>query len=205
MSIKVVFLDVDGVLNCQATKDSIWRGCIGIDDNKLEQLKRIIDQTGAWIILSSSWKSGWSRIDKTKQQHEGHYLDTKLKKFELYIHDKISDGSRGKCISQWLTNYDNIVEQFVILDDETFDFKEHGLLPNLVQTCFYDDNGGLTKEHADIAIDILNNGSKEKQQFVDNFTSCLNCVYVSDCTEHESRDGCYFGEIEHEERNNESI
>jgi hypothetical protein len=208
LSIKIVFLDVDGVLNCQSTKDSIWRGCIGLEDSNLKQLKRVISETDAWIILISSWKSGWSRVDKSTQGYEGNYLDKRLLQYGLTIHDKIVDvshGSRGASIRNWLNNYSNVVEQFVIIDDEVFDYKECCLLPNLVQTCFYTDNGGLTEEHADIAIDILNNGSHDYQIIPRNFTPCSECCYISDCTEHESRDGCYFGEIEHEEKNNESI
>ena len=33
--IRVIFLDMDGVLNCAATKES-FRGYIGIDDTKVE-------------------------------------------------------------------------------------------------------------------------------------------------------------------------
>ena len=57
---KIIFLDVDGVLNCKSSK-SRCGGFLGIDDSKVKLLKEIIDITGAKIVLSSSWRYGWRR------------------------------------------------------------------------------------------------------------------------------------------------
>ena len=61
---KVIFLDIDGVLNTSQTfigihNEYIEKGIrrIEIDLNRLKLLKRIVDQTGAVIVLSSSWKN----------------------------------------------------------------------------------------------------------------------------------------------------
>ena len=40
---KVIFLDIDGVLNCSKSKSSCL-GCTGIDDIKVKRLKRIIEK-----------------------------------------------------------------------------------------------------------------------------------------------------------------
>ena len=44
---KLIFLDVDGVLNYSGCKARSATGCLGIDDEKVKLLRQIIDQTGA--------------------------------------------------------------------------------------------------------------------------------------------------------------
>ena len=51
---KVIFLDVDGVLNDDYTADRSPAGFIGIDDGMVANLERIVRKTGAKIVLSSS-------------------------------------------------------------------------------------------------------------------------------------------------------
>lgn len=46
---KVIFLDFDGVIT---TEKSRW--CL--DKDKMLLLKRIVDATGAKIVISSSWR-----------------------------------------------------------------------------------------------------------------------------------------------------
>lgn len=53
----IVFLDVDGVLNCMGTTDMI-KDYIGIDDTRVTILKEIVDIMDARIVLISSWKGG---------------------------------------------------------------------------------------------------------------------------------------------------
>lgn len=152
---KVIFLDVDGVLNCQTTKASVgpW---IGIDSKKVKLLKQIVDETGARIVLSSSWKSGWFKGDKAAQDREARYLDSKLRREGLHIMDKTFDKGLNRGVG--ITNYveDHSVDRFVILDDEDFDYEECGIIDKLVQTTFYADDGGLGEEHVSRAVKLLN-------------------------------------------------
>ena len=60
---KVIFLDIDGVLITDETYRRKYNrhGILGMyelmmDDYRIEYLKRIIDQTGAKVVLSSSYK-----------------------------------------------------------------------------------------------------------------------------------------------------
>lgn len=159
---KVIFLDVDGVLNCQKT-EAKCRGFIGVDSKKVKLLKKIVDATDAKIVLSSSWKIGWWKYHKEDQDQEGHYLDQKLKREGLRIIDKTTDPDcerRGEGILNWLD--DHIVESFVILDDEVFDYEQCNIMDRLVKTSFYDDDGGLQERHVEQAINILRGGHKSK-------------------------------------------
>ena len=56
---KVIFLDVDGVLNSDEFLKRHTQEIISIDYVKI--LKEIVDRTNAALVLSSSWKCGWSK------------------------------------------------------------------------------------------------------------------------------------------------
>ena len=55
---KVIFLDIDGVLNNEYSKTRAPSGVIGIDGDKVKRLRKIVESTGAKLVLTSSWKTG---------------------------------------------------------------------------------------------------------------------------------------------------
>ena len=74
---KVIFLDIDGVLNCRSSKSRC--GCyIGIDNDKVKRLRQIVEATGAEIVLCSSWKKWWLPANKAEQDRNATYMDKKL-------------------------------------------------------------------------------------------------------------------------------
>ena len=158
--LKVLFLDVDGVLNCRSTKDYCGK-YIGIDDGKVELLKEIIDATGAIIVLVSTWKECWTNEQRFKpnQDELATYLDEKLAKQGLTAVDKTIDGNsfrRGKGILRYieLQKEKGIdINKYVILDDEMFDYLETKMTRHLIQTSFY--QNGLEKKHVRKAIERL--------------------------------------------------
>ena len=153
---KVIFLDIDGVLNCVETKEKC-KAYVGIDDKMVSWLKRIVEATGAQIVLSSSWKHDWEPINKEAQNEFGFYVDRALKKHSLTAIDKTYESNsehRGEGIIQWVGTHE--VDSFIILDDEWYDFKELGLQSRVIKTEFYDENGGLTDDHVELAIELLN-------------------------------------------------
>jgi hypothetical protein len=52
---KVIFLDIDGVLNCKKTPNPRKLPYV-VDKRLLARLKRLLNQTGAKVVLSSSWR-----------------------------------------------------------------------------------------------------------------------------------------------------
>ena len=157
---KLIFLDVDGVLNCHSTKDRC-HGYIGIDDEKVSLLKQIATATGAEIVLSSTWRYEWFKepILKCEQNHFANYLDSKMNKQEVVIIDKTDDidfWSRGLEIKTYLERMKERgikVEKYIILDDEIHDFKERHLVSHLIQTSFL--GKGLEEKHVRRAIKQL--------------------------------------------------
>lgn len=154
---KVIFLDVDGVLNCTSTED-VWCGFIGIEDRLIKALHKIIKHTGAEIVLCSSWKSSWKRTNKNEQDVLANYLDEKLKNQGLYIFDKTNDNGRdrGHGIRNYLKDNPQITS-WCVIDDEVFeDYEECSIMNYLVKTNFYDENGGIQSEHIEKAVSLLN-------------------------------------------------
>lgn len=152
MSMSVIFLDVDGVLNCNSSKTKC-QDVIGIDDDKVERLKRIVDVTGAVIVLVSSWKETWSATDKDGQDEYANYLDNKLRRQKLKVLDKTFDRevNRGHGILQWYSHKN--VDRYIVIDDEIFpDYSVYGIKNHLVLT---DPEVGLTDEDVDKAIEML--------------------------------------------------
>lgn len=143
----VIFLDIDGVLNCKYSKERIC-GYIGIEDEKVERLKRIAEYLDADIVLSSSWKAEWFKEDKDIQGEMGNYLDEKLNRQGLHIIDRTYDSgwNRGKGINSWIREHGPL-KAFVILDDERFDFFEERLIKHWVRTAYARRRGGLQEKH----------------------------------------------------------
>jgi hypothetical protein len=52
---KVIFLDIDGVLNCTKTRNPRKLPYV-VDPRLLRRFKRLLDRTGAKVVLSSTWR-----------------------------------------------------------------------------------------------------------------------------------------------------
>ena len=141
---KIIFLDVDGVLNSLQDGNSI-RLCT---DLHLKLLKQIVNTTGAKIVLSSSW-----RIGPIKAKNN---LLRRLGEHGLQIMDSTpvlsGSSSRGDEIRQWLNESQYEIESFVILDDE--DDMAEFTAKNLVQT---NTSVGLQEKDAIKCISMLKN------------------------------------------------
>ena len=52
---RVIFLDIDGVLNCKTTRNPRKLPYV-VDAKLLRRFKRLLDRTGAKVVLSSTWR-----------------------------------------------------------------------------------------------------------------------------------------------------
>ena len=121
---KVLFLDVDGVLNTKRTVKSTPRGYRGIDDARVEILAKVFEKyMDADIVLTSDWK------DMKPENEDFIYLVSKLEKQGLKLAGKTHDhwNNRGEGIIDYL-NIHPEVEEYVILDDNVFDFMDYQAL-----------------------------------------------------------------------------
>ena len=171
--VNIIFLDCDGVLNDMNTTHRI-RGVVGFDRRKIQKLKEIINATDAKIVLSSTWKLDWERPEnKDRQTIYGDYLEEQLARERLVIFDKTEDQgeNRGEGILNWLNNYcekhPNDSVKYIIIDDETYDFAEVGVLDKLLKTQFYSSKrGGLLRAHIPTAIEMFDKQSPYNKETV---------------------------------------
>ena len=163
---RIVFLDVDGVLNCRSTGDR-FHGFIGIDDELVRNLSSFVALSSAEedtrIVVSSTWRMGQDKDGKSIPDSY-KYLQEKLDEHGLEIFDDtpfIKWGGngrfrRGREIAGWLyDNREKNITGYVVLDDTVFeDFEKYGIMPHLVKTSWEND-GGFRKDHIDLALEII--------------------------------------------------
>lgn len=169
----IVFLDVDGELTYS---DYDNKETANIDIEKVKLLKEICDKTNAKVVISSSWRGSESytpRIYNTlidilisngievlgdtphiETEFEGDVSQVMAETtFEdlPYLKTKYGTG-RAAEIQKWISEHD--VDNFVILDDENWDWSDYGYDKCWVRPTWFG-NGGLKREHVDKAIEIL--------------------------------------------------
>ncbi len=165
---KVIFLDIEGVLNTFDTpKDSF------VDEFRIGYLKEIIDATDAKVVLSSSLRGWWNTEDftlRTDAPKDMVELSEKFKKFDVEIYGitpKYRGGNRQDEIYLWLEMHPE-VKKFIVFDDEPT-FSPDFIGKELIKTSKVKDDEiimdmrdylGILPEHIQIAIDKL--GAKRK-------------------------------------------
>lgn len=149
---KVIFLDIDGVVNCWDTKERAPSKCIGVEQRLIAHVKEIVDATGAKLVLSSTWRKDWA-FD-LNNGIDWHYLRDEFAKQDLYFMDYTPsrrDSHRGEEIKEWLESTEYDVKSYVIIDDEMFDIWDlHD--GHTVQTSF---DSGIKPGAVKMAIEIL--------------------------------------------------
>lgn len=117
---KVIFLDVDGVLNSthwyirnHKRHPERCRVDTAINPRFVRNLKKIVDKTGAKIVLSATCRGA---VRKNKM----HYLRKIFKEYGLEIYDYTphTGMERGIDIQEWLNHHLNVTN-IVIIDDDS--------------------------------------------------------------------------------------
>lgn len=164
-------MDIDGELTYSNYRNN---KTANIDIEKVKLLKEICDKTGAKVVISSSWRGSEDYTPKiyyvlreilSKNDIEvlgdTPYLKTEIVgdvsktiKLEENLNIKCKYGTgRAAEIQKWINEHE--VESFVILDDEDWQWSDYGYENNWIQPTWFGD-GGLKREHVDMAINILN-------------------------------------------------
>ena len=149
---KVIFLDIDGVLNSREYDRERAEDDGNIDRTRLPLLKEIVDKSGAEIVLSSNWRDYWEK-DPSVCSDIGRELNDIFASAGLVLSDKTGYHRLGRAyeIKEWLNTHPD-VERFVILDDIGGGWGDY--YDNLVRTN-YRIKRGLCDEHVEKALAIL--------------------------------------------------
>jgi len=166
---KVLFLDIDGVLNCMYPTPSDnhewidleeWR--YGFNPELVARLRFIIANTNCKIVVSSSWRH---HTNYAPYQHDRNWRDVLAEKLrrpreEVFVGETGYDkqGRRGVEILQWLS--DHYVGNYCVVDDEVVDIVPYVDNSKVVKT---DMRYGLTVEDARRIIQVLNKGDKTNE------------------------------------------
>lgn len=153
---KIIFLDIDGVLNSSEYRKRMGRKYYTeiIDRSKMPLLKRIVDATDAKIVLSTSWRKFWNE-GEPQLDFVGRHINEVFEEFGLSVYSKtpvIENAGRGIETKAWLDGK-WYVDGYVILDDRDFAWPTE-LRAHFIQTDQKDD--GLDDVQAQEAIDVLN-------------------------------------------------
>lgn len=152
---KVIFLDFDGVLNSHAWWELRPKPFVGIKRSRIDdleicpenirQLNAIVSETGAKVVVSSTWRLTRTVKELRDILHRNGFIGDVIDKTPV-----LPSRRRGLEIQDWIDN--NCKDcVFVILDDDSD--MEH-LLPFLVKTSLF--SGGLKAEHVQKAVEVLN-------------------------------------------------
>lgn len=146
---KILFLDIDGVLNGhqyndQAKSNGICKSCVS-------QLNRIILETDCKIVLSSAWRymiSGGAMTNTGFRYMMSTHGVVGLDIIDITVPDE-EVPLRGNQISNWIQT--NAYDSFAVVDDEWYGG------PDYVRNRTTLTNGkiGLTEIDADKVIEIL--------------------------------------------------
>lgn len=140
---KVLFLDIDGVVNCKTTAQR-HRGFIGIDPHMAFMVGKIQLDTNCEVVLSSTW-----RLDK-RSRDEVRKQVVKFIDVTPSIFGKDNQRvKRGEEIDAWLQKHPEVTKYAIIDDDSDILDKQ---LPHFFQTSW---EHGLTQEIAEKVTEYL--------------------------------------------------
>ncbi len=146
---KIVFLDIDGVFNYWSwwindARKGLRHPQNAFDPACVERFNRLIEQSKAQVVLSSSWRTDRSADASKLLARVG--INCTLAGVTPRLERPVM---RGDEIRAWMVYMGQPIESFVILDDDD-DMGE--LLPRLVQT---NPSVGLQDSDVDRALAML--------------------------------------------------
>jgi hypothetical protein len=103
---KVIFLDIDGVLNCKKTPNPRKFPYV-VDKRLLVRFKRLLEKTGAKVVLSSTWRYDPAGLFSAKHWSIP-FID---------ITPDMPKRPRRDEILAWLKKHPRVT-RFVVIDDE---------------------------------------------------------------------------------------
>lgn len=143
----VLFLDIDGVMNCEATFiNHEYRG-YAICRKRVALLNEIVAATGCRITMSSVWRLGLPDVRRLLRRRGLRARFSRDWRTPYFDHTA-PDRRRGAEIADWLGR--NGSPPYAIVDDDSDMLPEQR--PRFVQTTI---KNGLDREAADRLITLL--------------------------------------------------
>jgi hypothetical protein len=145
----IIFLDIDGVMNSNNhLVESKAHEYLEFDPICVESLKKILKETNAKIVISSTW-----RIKRSLEELKRIFSIYDISNYIIGVTPNLWK-ERGHEIQEYIDIHKNIIKKFVIIDDDSD--MEH-LMPYLVKINYLN---GLTNEEAERVINYFKEESK---------------------------------------------
>jgi hypothetical protein len=141
---KILFLDIDGVLNhTEWLRTAKW-GPDHIDPSRVALIQQVCDKTGAEVVISSTWRLLYPRTELCQSLRE--------RGLQATIRGVTPDlmTSRGLEIEKFLVDFNLPVEGIAVVDDDS---DMVNMTPWFVQTSF---ETGVTPVEVEKLIRTLN-------------------------------------------------
>lgn len=123
--IKIIFLDIDGVLNSHRSAYA-YHSC-KLDPVAIELINALVEETGALVVISSTWRGQGCDDSKLEILEEIPGLKLHPDWFTPWI-DVMK---RGPEIQSWLDSHDEVI--YVIIDDDDDGSHPEHQLENLIK------------------------------------------------------------------------
>lgn len=143
---KIIYLDIDGVLNSEPTHAEAKK----LNKAKVDLLYQLVSETSAKIVITSSWRFLRS-IEEMQEQFNlsGYRGEVPI----IGTTEKVQEVSRGKAIKKFRKSHPELdIKSYVILDDRHWDELGPNQIKHLVKV---DGKKGLTSADIIIAKHIL--------------------------------------------------
>lgn len=119
---KIIFLDIDGVLNTLLTGDYLADGFQFDHTNWGGQqclaLRKIIDQTNAKVVISSTWRKHIDLGFHETERWNHEFASAGIPAVCIGVTGNARNNFRGREVRDWLSEHPEVTE-YVILDDES--------------------------------------------------------------------------------------
>jgi hypothetical protein len=143
---KIIFLDIDGVLNCRKTPNPRKLPYV-VDPKLLRRFKRLLERTGAKVVLSSTWR--YDPAGLFSARHWGiPFID---------VTPDMPKRPRCSEILAWLKAHPK-VKRYAVIDDEDDELDELPLFQPSAAT-------GLTQKIATGVAHYLDGKTDEDMRF----------------------------------------
>jgi hypothetical protein len=158
MGMKVIFLDIDGVLNCKKTPNPRKLPYI-VDSKLLKRFESLLERTDAKVVLSSTWRYDPAGLFSAK--HWGVPF--------VGITPDMPKQPRRNEVLAWLKEHPD-VDRYAVIDDEDDELDELPLFQPSVKT-------GLTDKIATGVADYLE-GKTDRDMRCGQLTRMFQNIYA---------------------------
>ena len=178
--IKVIFIDIDGVLSPfgeekYSYKEGEFPYAVKFSQKCVDNLNKLLEKSGAKLVIHSDWGKQMKLVniitifathgikgpyalpkDVGKDDDIKNIFSDASKLYDIAITEKKFSSNKSHEIGFWLSDYEQFVESYVIIDDKEIYPDYDAFADRNSRTVKPDSQVGLTEKDVEKALSILN-------------------------------------------------